>query len=208
MLPDGTPATVHELERFVEAGKPALLYFSNTPVVPGSLDMEQWAAVQEFKERAKSWGIYREYSGVEELVERARRDLLSTVRDQLDLPQVTAPTRRSNGARPVARVERRQEQKVDSKGRLKIENRAFLIVENKGTSDATNLTMNWVTEEFGDGLQPPLAHELEGTVASLVADGQIEISLLLHSATADRASLHLQWTDDGKPCESTQTLAF
>jgi hypothetical protein len=64
LLPDGTPATVHELERFVDAGKPALLYFSNTPVVPSSLDTEQWAALQAFKERAKTWGIYREYSPV------------------------------------------------------------------------------------------------------------------------------------------------
>lgn len=35
---------MHELERFVDAGKPALLYFSNTPVVPGSLDATQWAS--------------------------------------------------------------------------------------------------------------------------------------------------------------------
>ncbi len=46
LLEDGTPATVHELERFVEAGKPALLYFSNTPVVPGSIDNEQFEEVQ------------------------------------------------------------------------------------------------------------------------------------------------------------------
>ncbi len=210
LLPDGTPATVHELERLVEAGKPVLLYFSNTPVVPSSLDAEQWAPLQEFKERAKTWGIYREYSGVEELVEHIRRNLLATVRDDLGLPQVAAAaaTPRS-GARPVARVERRQHQRVDSKDRLKIENRAYLIIENKGTGDAKNLTMAWSTEDLEDELDPPMTHGLEGRVASLVADGQLEYSLLIHSGTADRAALRLRWEDeDGGAGESIQTLAF
>lgn len=209
LLPDGTPATVHELERFVDAGKPALLYFSNTPVVPSSLDTEQWAALQVFKERAKTWGIYREYSGVDELVDHVRRNLLSTVRDELGLSQVTTPSSRKAGARPVASVERRQHQKVDSKRGLQIENRAYLIVENKGSGDAKNLTMEWMTEDLEDGLHPPMTHGLEGAVASLVADGRLEFSLLLHSATADRASLRIRWGDeDGKPGDSIQTLAF
>ncbi|MGX4712326.1 hypothetical protein [Rhodococcus ruber] len=83
LLPDGTPATVHELERFVAAGKPALLYFSDKPVVLDSVDPEQWGAVRDFKKRAQSWGVYREYSTIAELVDRARRDLLATVRDRL-----------------------------------------------------------------------------------------------------------------------------
>ncbi|WP_445169905.1 hypothetical protein ACTXG7_11630 [Mycolicibacterium sp. Dal123E01] len=208
MLPDGTPATVHELERLVEAGKPVLLYFSNTPVVPGSIDAEQWAAVLEFKERAKSWGIYGEYSGIDELIERARRDLLSTVRDRLHLPQVTAPVGRKLGARPIARVEKRQNQRVDSKGALKIENLTYLVIENKGTGDAKNLRMSWASDDE-DGLQPPIAHDLEKPVASLVVDGQIEISLMLHSATADRCDLHIRWDElDGRASESTQTLGF
>ena len=185
-----------------------LLYFSNTPVVPGSIDTEQWAAVQKFKERAKSWGIYHEYSGVTELVERARRHLLSTVRDQLDLPQVTEPTRTKSGARPVAREERRQLQKNDSKKGVRIENRSFLIIENKGTGDATNLMLNWLADDLEDDLDPLDTYGMSGRIPALVADGQIEFQLMLHSGTADRASLHLQWDDDGEARESKQTLAF
>lgn len=209
LLPDGTPATVHELERFVEAGKPALLYFSNKPVVPDSLDMKQWNAVQAFKKRAQSWGIYHEYSGVEELVDRARRDLLATVRDRLQLPQVTAPTAHKPGARPIATVEKRERQRVDSKQRLKIETRTYLVVENKGIGDARNLRMSWAAEETEDGLEPPIAHDLEAPVASLVAGGRIELSLLLHSGSADRVNLRIEWEDeDGTHSDSVQTLIF
>ena len=87
-------------------------------------------------ETTKSWGLYREYSGVDELVEHARRHLLATVRDQLNLPQVTEPVAPTAGARPVARVERRERQRVDSKGRVQIERAAYLIIENKGSGDA------------------------------------------------------------------------
>jgi hypothetical protein len=45
----------------------------SSAVVPGSFDAEQFAQVQKFKERAKSCGLYREYPGVDELVEHALR---------------------------------------------------------------------------------------------------------------------------------------
>lgn len=38
LLPDGKAATVHEIEEHVASGKPALIYFSNSPVQPGSFD--------------------------------------------------------------------------------------------------------------------------------------------------------------------------
>lgn len=208
LLEDGTPATVHELERFVAAGKPALLYFSNTPVVPGSFDTEQFAEVQKFKERARSWGLYREYSGVDELVEHARRHLLATVHDQLHLPQVTEPLAPKRGARPVARVERRERQRVDSKGLVKIERDAYLIIENKGSGDAKNVALNWVIEDIEEGLHPPMAHDMEDPIASLVEGGHVEFSLLLHSGTADRANLRIQWEDGTGQHEHVQTLIF
>ena len=194
LLDDGTHATVHELERFMEAGKPALLYFSQTPVVPDSLDPEQYAAVQSFKTRAQSWGIYRQYTGVDELVQHARRDLLAVVRDQLDLPQVTDPVAPRRGARPVARFER-----LD---------RPYLIVENRGSDDARNLTLSWVTDNIEDGLEPPIAHNAEQPISSLVGGAHVAITLLLHSHTADRVDLRIQWEDDQGPHESVQTLLF
>lgn len=205
LLEDGTPATVHELERFVEAGKPALLYFSNTPVVPGSFDAAQFEEVQKFKERAKTWGIYREYSGVEELVQHARRDLLATVRDQLNLPQVTTPVEPRAGARPIATVERREHQKVDSKGRLKINRPTYLILENQGGGDATNVRLSWVS---GNENNLPISRELNKPIASLLAGGKIEFAIMLHSGTVNRADLRIAWEDDEGEHEHTQTLTF
>lgn len=193
LLPGGTPATVHELERFVEAGKPALLYFSNTPVVPGSIDSAQFDEVQKFKVRAKSWGIYREYSGVDELVQYARRDLLATVRDRLNLPQVSEPLILRPRARPIARFERRDH--------------PYLVVENVGGQDARNVKLQWVGG-VDDEFDPPIAHDLDEPVLSLVSGAKVEFSLMLHSGTADRANLRMTWEDDEGPDELIQTLTF
>jgi len=205
LLEDGTPATVHELERFVEAGKPALLYFSNTPVVPGSFDAEQFEEVQKFKERAKTWGIYREYSGVEELVQHARRDLLATVRGQLNLPQVTTPIAPRIGARPIAAVERRERQKVDSKGRLKIDRPTYLVLENQGGGNATNVRLSWAS---GNEDSLPISRELNKPIASLLAGAKIEFAIMLHSGTDDRADLRIVWDDEEGEHAHTQTLTF
>ncbi|MDQ8758130.1 hypothetical protein RCO27_18035 [Sphingosinicella sp. LHD-64] len=51
----GTPTgdfqsgTVEEISRHVDAGKPAMVYFSDAPVAPQSIDAEQYAKVQDFK---------------------------------------------------------------------------------------------------------------------------------------------------------------
>lgn len=59
----GTPTgefssgTVEEIERHIAAGKPAMIYFSNAPVVPDSIDQRQYAAMVEFRESLKTRGL-------------------------------------------------------------------------------------------------------------------------------------------------------
>jgi hypothetical protein len=63
----GTPTeeypsgTVEEIERHLEAGKPALLYFSSAPVVPGSYDEKQFRALLKFKESMQKRGLHGFY---------------------------------------------------------------------------------------------------------------------------------------------------
>ena len=59
----GTPTgefasgTVEEIERHLESGKPAMIYFSNAPVVPDSINQEQYTAMVEFRESLKTRGL-------------------------------------------------------------------------------------------------------------------------------------------------------
>lgn len=59
----GTPTgefasgTIEEIERHIACGKPTMIYFSNAPVVPDSIDQEQYSALSNFRESLKSRGL-------------------------------------------------------------------------------------------------------------------------------------------------------
>lgn len=77
----GTPTTVapsgtvEEIQEFMAAGKPVMIYFSNAPVVPASIDQTQYAALVDFKRWCQSNGLIGNYNSVVELREQLTREL-------------------------------------------------------------------------------------------------------------------------------------
>lgn len=90
--PTGASAsgTVEEIEEHIKAGKPAMLYFSSAPVVPQSLDAEQFGKLQEFKDWAMERGLIAEFDSIDEFRERLRRDLELNLRDNAYLANLLA----------------------------------------------------------------------------------------------------------------------
>lgn len=82
----GTPTgafasgTLEEIEEFVRAGKPALLYFSSRAIDPDHVDLEQLRQVREARERFKSTGLVDQFSSPHELREKLARHLREQVR--------------------------------------------------------------------------------------------------------------------------------
>ena len=64
---DFISGSVEEIKKHVAAGKLAMLYFSHVPVDPNSIDPEQWASLQAFKEECKTGGLYAEYASHDQL---------------------------------------------------------------------------------------------------------------------------------------------
>lgn len=68
----GTPTgnspsgTVEEIEEHIQAGKPAMIYFSSKPVAPESIDSAQYAKVKEFQSKLKDLGIIETYSNIQD----------------------------------------------------------------------------------------------------------------------------------------------
>jgi len=67
--------TLEEVERFREKGKPVLLYFSEQPVVMKSIDMEQYAHLDEYRKSMRDKGLYEAYHENEELRRKVSRHL-------------------------------------------------------------------------------------------------------------------------------------
>jgi hypothetical protein len=72
--------TVEEINEFIEAGKPVLLFFSSQPIVPESINIEQYQRLTEFKGQMFKKGLVEQYSTITEFREKVNRHLTSTVR--------------------------------------------------------------------------------------------------------------------------------
>lgn len=77
----GTPTslapsgTVEEIREFMETGKPVMVYFSNAPVVPSSIDQAQFSALLEFKAWCQANGLVGSYDSAIALREQFSREL-------------------------------------------------------------------------------------------------------------------------------------
>ncbi len=77
----GTPTgkavsgSVEEIEEHINSGKPAMLYFSNKPVLPSSINHEQYEAVKKLKLEYQSNGLTDTFENLEEFRTKFQRHL-------------------------------------------------------------------------------------------------------------------------------------
>ena len=83
----GTPTgvadsgTLEEIAGFVQANKPAMLYFSTRPIDPNRIDVGQFRRLKSFKQATYSKALVGTFNTVDDLRGRVLRDLLATVRE-------------------------------------------------------------------------------------------------------------------------------
>jgi hypothetical protein len=84
--------TVEEIDRFVAAAKPAMLYFSQRKAAKGKVDPKQASRLQKFKTATYKKSLVGSFASVAELKRVLLRDLTRQVR-QLQLGQAAHPGR-------------------------------------------------------------------------------------------------------------------
>lgn len=72
---DSISGSVEEIEKHVDSNKPAMLYFSNTPVRPDSIDSEQYEALKKFKKSCYEKGLVETFDSIEDLKTKLTRQL-------------------------------------------------------------------------------------------------------------------------------------
>jgi hypothetical protein len=99
--PTGAAAsgTVEEIQEFLAAGKPVLLYFSTAPLVQASVDMAQYQALLGFRSWSEQNGLVGTYATVLELREKLSRGLALLVNTH---PSFGAPPQQALPPRPEA----------------------------------------------------------------------------------------------------------
>ncbi|WP_223478549.1 DUF4062 domain-containing protein [Oricola indica] len=71
--------TEEEIREHIEGKKPTLLYFSSAPVVPDSIDQDQYAAVKRFRKEMQGLGLLATYDSTTELQTLLTRQLAQTI---------------------------------------------------------------------------------------------------------------------------------
>ncbi len=67
--------TVEEIERFIAMGKPVMLYFSQSPIDPDKIDIDQFSSMRKFKEKVRLQGLTESYSGIADFRHKFSRQL-------------------------------------------------------------------------------------------------------------------------------------
>ena len=73
--------TVEEIEEFIGADKPVMLYFSSIPVVPDSIEKEQYERLKNFKAKCMKNGLVENYDSITELREKIINHLTFKIRE-------------------------------------------------------------------------------------------------------------------------------
>jgi hypothetical protein len=85
--------TVEEIEEHIKAGRPTMLYFSSAPVLPDSVDPEQYRRLKEFRLSCQSRGLYEPYTDVQDFRTKLYRQLqLKINKDEYFGPSGLSPS--------------------------------------------------------------------------------------------------------------------
>jgi len=75
--------TVEEIEKFIDTGKPVMLYFSSIPIKPENIDLKQYERLKNFKAKCMKNGLVIDYSSIDELREKIITHLTNKIRKLL-----------------------------------------------------------------------------------------------------------------------------
>lgn len=67
--------TAEEIEQFVAFDKPVMLYFSQSPIDPDKIDLDQFTVLRSFKEKMRLKGLTETYSGIPDFRQKFSRQL-------------------------------------------------------------------------------------------------------------------------------------
>jgi hypothetical protein len=215
----GTPTgesesgTAEEIEECIAAGKPVLIYFSSEPVVLSSVNQDEYARLAAFREKLKAQGLFDEYRSEHELYRKVQAALTRTMRERFRAVAVGMQDAASLPAgdpgplaRPLGRIEREREMTgVSRQGRPRYRTRERLIIENRGTGAAEELSLPFQVPEGLDG-DPPRSFGDDSPVRRLPPGGAIEFPLMTHAGVAMHWEIVFRWNEGGKTFEDVQTL--
>jgi hypothetical protein len=205
--------TVEEIEKADARGAAVAILRCTRAVPPSSLDHDQAKRLDEYLGKVQDNALILEYDNDDRLrqhVEAILTRIVSTssaqAEAQAEIDQSSSGLAETeNPAQVWPRVDRREGVKTDMKGRVKTENRWFLVLSNTGREPAMHVRYRLEPDGEGD---VPMEIGDDRELESLPPGAEAESQLLLHSGVADQARCTVTWEDSTGEHESFATLRF
>lgn len=77
--PEAESGSAEEIARVGESGKPVMMYFSNAPIPPGDLDLNELARLREYRKARYPQGLIEQYSSIQEFRDKFTRHISAKV---------------------------------------------------------------------------------------------------------------------------------
>jgi hypothetical protein len=205
--------TVEEIEKADARGSHVAVLHCTRDIPSADLDPEQKKRLDVYLASIRDKALILEYSDENDLrqhVETILTHVVSASSAQAEAQTETEPGEPTTAAtEPPAQVwptlDRRESVKTDSKGRVKTENRWFLVLSNTGREPAKHV--KYLLEPDGEG-GAPLDFEGDRELEALPPGADVETQLHLHSGVASQARCTVKWEDSAGEHENFATLRF
>lgn len=94
--------TVEEIEEHIKTGKPVMLYFSSAPVLPDSIDPDQYSELKKFKDSCKSHGLFETYADLNDFKSKFYRQLQLILNSDKHFTSISVPSSESQAGKVSA----------------------------------------------------------------------------------------------------------
>jgi hypothetical protein len=107
--------TVEEIDQFVAAAKPAMLYFSHRPVDPNAIDLKQHQKLRSFKAATYKNSLTGSFTSLDDLRQKLIRDLLGEVRKLKPKRRVNRADKLGEAQKVTELIRLHREQRISPK---------------------------------------------------------------------------------------------
>lgn len=201
---EAVSGTAEEIERAHEARKPVHVWFSDEPI-PRDADLDQVAALRNFKEKLEALGLLGAYSSPEDLAFKVRQAIESDL-DELELGPLAGRHPERKGAVLRAHYEKDREQYLDSKNKVKYRTRnERLVVHNSGDANAESVSVSLAPMDGDASRMPTLWGEMSPTI---IPESDYFWRMAAGFGSAHSVKVQIAWTEDGQEHSVEQDLAL
>lgn len=197
--------TAEEIRRAHELGKPVHVYFSNEPI-PRDADMDQLAALREFKEELATNALLGEYSDPADLAGQVIRAI------ERDIEQQGWGVLPEGGGRPPGarlaweHVHEEQFKGTDRRGKAQYRTTANqLVVRNDGDRDAEDMSFDVSTLDGVEFVFDPVTEPITLRAGSTLSWLFIPVRHL-GSGPGRNVEIVARWVEAGEAKEGTWTV--